>query len=98
MKACPKQLFFFKVILNPFVESIGLHVNYHKSNVYPINVSYMKMDILAKTFHCQIGTFPFTYMGLPIYGINQTKLGSNPTTSPKDWKMSITNFTVLVPS
>lgn len=35
MEACPKQLFFLKAILNSFVESTGLHVNYHKSNIYP---------------------------------------------------------------
>lgn len=35
MEACPKQLFFLKAILDSFVESTGLHVNYHKSNIYP---------------------------------------------------------------
>jgi retron-type reverse transcriptase len=39
MEACTKQLFFLKAMLNSFAESIGLHVNYHKSNIYPINDS-----------------------------------------------------------
>lgn len=39
MEACPKHLFFLKAILNTFAESMGLRVNYLKSNMYPINVS-----------------------------------------------------------
>jgi hypothetical protein len=66
MEACTKQLFFLKAMLNSFAESTGLHVNYHKSNIYPINVSDQKMEILANTFHCKIGSMPFTYFGLPL--------------------------------
>lgn len=65
MEAYPKQLFFLKAILNSFAESMSLHVNYHKSNIYLINVIDQKMVILARTFQCQIGTFAFTYMELP---------------------------------
>jgi hypothetical protein len=50
LEACPRQLFFLKVMLNSFVDSIGLHVNYHKSNIYPINVSDQKMAALAIRF------------------------------------------------
>jgi hypothetical protein len=41
-------------------------VNYHKSNIYPINVSEDRMTHLASTFGCNIGTFLFTYLGLPM--------------------------------
>jgi hypothetical protein len=53
-------------MLNSFAESTCLHVNYHKSNIYPINVLDQKMEILANTFHCKIGSMPFTYLGLPL--------------------------------
>jgi hypothetical protein len=43
MEACPRQLFFLKTMLNSFAESTRLHVNYHKSNIYPINVTDQKM-------------------------------------------------------
>jgi hypothetical protein len=66
LEACLRQLFFLKAMLNSFAESIGLHVNYHKSNIYPINVSDQKLAILANTFHCKVGTMPFTYLGLPL--------------------------------
>jgi hypothetical protein len=53
-------------MLNSFADSTGLHVNYHKSNIYPINVSDQKLALLANTFHCKVGTMPFTYLGLPL--------------------------------
>jgi hypothetical protein len=41
-------------------------VNYSKSSIYPINVNSQKMKILSRTFNCQIGSMPFTYLGLPL--------------------------------
>jgi hypothetical protein len=61
-------------MLNSFTESIGLHVNYHKSKIYPNNVSYQKLAILANTFHCKVGAMPFTYLGLPL-GLKKPNLG-----------------------
>jgi hypothetical protein len=75
MEACPKQLFFLKAILNYFVDSTGLHFNYHKFRIYPINVPNDKMNILAKTLNYSIGSFPFTYLGLPM-GTTRPKLDS----------------------
>jgi hypothetical protein len=75
MEACPRQFFFLKAMLNSFADSTGLHVNYHKSNIYPINVTDQKMEILANTFHCKIGSLPFTYLGLPL-GLQRPKLGA----------------------
>jgi hypothetical protein len=75
LEACPRQLFFLKVMLNSFADSTGLHVNYHKSNIYPINVSDQKLAILANTFHCKVGNMPFTYLGLPL-GLKKPKLGA----------------------
>jgi hypothetical protein len=34
--------------------------------MFPINVTQEKMQILANTFGCQIGSLPFTYLGLPM--------------------------------
>jgi hypothetical protein len=55
-----------KVILNTFAASTGLRVNYQKSNIYPVNVDQDKMEILANTFGYQVGSYPFTYLGLPL--------------------------------
>jgi hypothetical protein len=64
--ACPRQLLPLKAILNTFASSTGVRVNYQKSNIYPVNVDQDKMEILANTFGCQIGSYPFTYLGLPL--------------------------------
>jgi hypothetical protein len=34
--------------------------------MYPINVTQDKLSLLANTFGCDIGTMPFTYLGLPM--------------------------------
>jgi hypothetical protein len=66
LEACPRQLLSLKSLLNAFADSIGLRVNFNKSNIYPINVDQEKMEILAQTFGCKIGSYPFTYLGLPL--------------------------------
>jgi len=66
MQTDARQLFCLKAILNSFASSTGLVVNFSKSLIVPINVSSEKMNILAGTLGCQIGAFPFTYLGLPL--------------------------------
>jgi hypothetical protein len=34
--------------------------------MYPINVTHDKLSLLANTFGCDVGTMPFTYLGLPM--------------------------------
>lgn len=66
LEAEAKQLFCLKAILNSFASSTGLVVNFSKSLLVPINVPAEKTQVLARTFGCQVGTFPFTYLGLPL--------------------------------
>jgi hypothetical protein len=66
MQVDARQIFFLKALLNSFSESTGLKVNHSKSLMLPINVSLERMEILASTFGCQIGSLPFTYLGLPM--------------------------------
>jgi hypothetical protein len=66
LEACPRHLITLKSLLNTFAESTGLKVNYQKSNIYPLNVDLTKMEIIARTFDCQIGNYLFTYLGLPM--------------------------------
>jgi hypothetical protein len=66
LEACPRYLLVLKSLLNIFADSTGLRVNYHKSYIYPLNVDSTKIEILARTFDCQIGSYPFTYLGLPM--------------------------------
>jgi hypothetical protein len=66
MQADARQLFCLKAILNSFATATGFNVNFGKSVIVPINVNPGKMKILAATLGCQIGSLPFTYLGLPL--------------------------------
>jgi hypothetical protein len=65
MEACARQLVFLRSLLQTFASSSSLKVNYSKSMMVPINVEDHKMQILANTLGCSIGSMPFTYLGLP---------------------------------
>lgn len=41
-------------------------VNYHKSCLVPINLDTTRATALANAFGCLVGSFPFTYLGLPM--------------------------------
>jgi hypothetical protein len=66
MQADEDQLALLKSLLHSITLSSGLVVNFHKSCLVPINVSPEKASSLAQAFGCEVGTFPFTYLGLPL--------------------------------
>jgi hypothetical protein len=45
---------------------VALKVNSSKSFLVPINIDNEKAMHLASTMGCQVGTLPFTYLGLPL--------------------------------
>jgi len=67
------QLFFLKGVLQSFSDSTGLKINFSKSMMVPINLSNEKLNHLARTFGCATGSFPFTYLGLPM-GLSRPKV------------------------
>jgi hypothetical protein len=66
MKACEFQLLILKDILLKVTLSNGLKVNFHKSCLVPINIDDNHASLLANAFGCVVGSFPFTYLGLPL--------------------------------
>jgi hypothetical protein len=66
LQADENQLLSLKDLLSDFAISTGLKVNYSKSQILPINVSAEKMNTLANVLDCKVGSFPFTYLGLPM--------------------------------
>lgn len=60
------QVLFLKSVINTFSKATGLKVNYSKSMMLPINISNDWLDVLARTFGCSKGSFPFTYLGLSL--------------------------------
>jgi mannosylglycoprotein endo-beta-mannosidase len=73
LPADAKQLICLKAILHTFSESTGLRVNYQKSNMYPINMDSERLVHFASTLNFKTGSFPFTYLGLPL-GITKPTL------------------------
>jgi len=72
-----RVLFNLKGLLRSFIDSTGLHVNFSKSSLVPINISPKRVSHLANTFGCQVGQMPFTYLGLPL-GTNRPNLNEFP--------------------
>lgn len=66
LPACPLQIQQTQNLLMHFTAYTGLRVNYSKSVLVPINVSPQKIQMLANTLGCVVGSFPFTYLGLPL--------------------------------
>jgi hypothetical protein len=66
MKGCNRELAHLKELLHDFTSSTSLKMNYQKSCLVPINISGEKASSLASVFGCIVGSFPFTYLGLPM--------------------------------
>jgi hypothetical protein len=60
------HLMCLKKLLHTFAESTGLRVNYHKSNMIPINMENERRLHFTTTLNRRRGSFPFTYLGLPL--------------------------------
>jgi hypothetical protein len=66
LEADSAQLAVLKEALEDFSASSGLSINFHKSCMLPVNVSDEEVSRLAAEFGCIVGSFPFTYLGLPM--------------------------------
>jgi hypothetical protein len=63
----PRSAHHLKWLMIFFEKISGMHINYHKSDLTPINLSEEEIQDYAKTFCCKIGNFPFTYLGVPLH-------------------------------
>ncbi|XP_071704267.1 uncharacterized protein [Rutidosis leptorrhynchoides] len=53
-------------LLKCFELTSGLKVNFHKSCLFGVGVSNEDVSEVVNIIGCQVGWFPFTYLGLPI--------------------------------
>ncbi|XP_071728391.1 uncharacterized protein [Rutidosis leptorrhynchoides] len=70
-------------LLKCFELASGLKVYFQKSCLYGVGVEVGEVNLVASRVGCQVGVFPFTYLGLPI-GSKMSKL--------KDWEPVIEKF------
>ena len=56
-----------KCILVWFEKISGMRINYHKSELIPVNLDVDVTHMVSHIFCCPIGSFPITYLGVPLY-------------------------------
>ena len=56
-----------KWILSCFENLSGLKINFHQSDLHAINISEQISNDFAQVFCCQLGDFPFKYLGVPLH-------------------------------
>ncbi|XP_071699026.1 uncharacterized protein [Rutidosis leptorrhynchoides] len=84
-------------LLKCFELSSGLKVNYLKSTLYGVGIKEAEINNMASLFGCKSGSFPFTYLGLPVGG-KMNKLESwNPVFDKfskrlSDWKARTVSY------
>ncbi|WMV13356.1 hypothetical protein MTR67_006741 [Solanum verrucosum] len=64
------QIRHIRAILTIFEGISGLHVNWQKSFLYPVN-QVDNMELLARNLGCQIATLPTRYLGMPLGAQNK---------------------------
>ncbi|XP_058733800.1 uncharacterized protein LOC131605468 [Vicia villosa] len=60
------NLWSMKAILRGFEMMTGLRVNFHKSNLYGINVGDWYLEAASSFLTCKVGTFPFKFLGVRV--------------------------------
>nr|GEY76180.1 hypothetical protein [Tanacetum cinerariifolium] len=66
-----------------FYIASGLKINFYKSNVFGVGVSNSEVISMAACTGCEAGSFPFSYLGLPI-GSNMSRIAN--------WQILIDRF------
>jgi hypothetical protein len=50
-----------------FEKLSGMRINYHKSELIPVNLNIEKIHMAAHIFGCPVGSFPINYLGIPLH-------------------------------
>ena len=66
-----------KLLLCVFEQLSGLKINFHKSELFCYRAAKDNQNEYAQIFGCNIGSFPFTYLGIPMHRRKRMN---------KDWK------------
>jgi len=82
-----EQLRFLRIILVLFEGISGLHINWRKSHIYPINEVY-NMEQLTFVLGGEVGSLPTTYLGMPLGARSKSKEIWNSVIEKCEKKMS----------
>ncbi|CAO2142968.1 unnamed protein product [Urochloa humidicola] len=61
-----RDLELLKEVLDQFSAATGLKINYDKSTIVPMHTPPHDVEDLKDVLGCQLGSFPQTYLGLPL--------------------------------
>ncbi|XP_058784846.1 uncharacterized mitochondrial protein AtMg01250-like [Vicia villosa] len=62
------NLWSVKVILRGFELMSGSHINFHKSNLYDINLDQWFLEAASSFLSCKVGSLPFKLLGVRVGG------------------------------
>jgi hypothetical protein len=65
-EASSENIWAIKSVLRTFELSSGLKVNFHKSKFYGLNTDDSFSSFVADFLHCEVGSYPFKFLGLPV--------------------------------
>jgi len=66
---------------------LGWKVNFHKSMLDGVNISYSWLNDVATILSCKVGKVPFVYLGLPIGGDPMRLMFWEPVLSRIEYRM-----------
>lgn len=81
------QIKHLRAILTIFEGISGLHVNWHKSCLYPVNQE-PNMQTLAKNLGCQLASLPTEYLGMPLGSKNKEQELCSEILEGSEWKLA----------
>ena len=50
-----------------FEQLSGMRINFHKSEMIPLNLSSVEVHKISHIFGCPVGSFPIKYLGVPLH-------------------------------
>jgi hypothetical protein len=56
-----------RVILSLFEKVSRMKINFHKSEIIPLNLEPESVHEISHLLHCPVGSLPFSYLGVPIH-------------------------------
>jgi hypothetical protein len=58
---------YLKWLMSYFEKLSGMKINFHKSDLTPLNLEEEETQEYAKILYCKVGSFPFRYLGVPLH-------------------------------
>jgi hypothetical protein len=63
----PAHLHNLRCTLAIFEQILGMRINFHKSELIPLNLEDHQTHQISHMFSCPVGVFPIKYLGVPLH-------------------------------